>query len=202
MQKIEAIIKPLLIAVFVGVAGCRTAPEARSAYEQTPPRPLAWPFWPTNEPSSTNTADVAAQTNRFVLPPPFLQLPEQKATREEIEKGGVAPELLQKMLQGRVLTLPEIEQLSQKGVNETNIVKYLRSTGAVYFLTSRQVNDLQQAHLSEGLIDYLLSTPALHRDSALLYRYYYYPPAYPGYWPWHHHDFHHYDYGLHHDFHH
>lgn len=193
----------LLVALVAGVAGCRTARETQPAYEQAPPRPLAWPFWPTNEPSTTNVADVAAQTNRFVLPPPFLQLPEQKATREEIEKSGVAPELLQKMLQGQVLTLPEIEELAQKRVSETNIVKYLRSTGAVYLLTSRQVTDLQQAHLSEGLIDYLLSTPALYRDSALFYRYYYYPPSYsPGYWPWYHHDYHHYDHGLHHDIHH
>ena len=198
----KMLIQLLLTTLVACVPGCSTAPKPEPSYVQEPPRQLIWPFWPTNEPSSTNTADVEAQTNRFVLPPPFLQLPEQKPAREEIEKSGVASELLQKMLQGEVLTLPEIEELAQKGIGETNIVKYLRSTGAVYFLTTRQVNDLQQAHLSEGLIDYLLSTPALHRDSALLYRYYYYPPAYPGYWPWHHHDFHHYDYGLHHDFHH
>ena len=200
----KQMIAPLMLAVIAaGVMGCSTARETQPAYPQELPRPLAWPFWPTNEPSTKKPTDVATATNRFVLPLPFLQLPEQKAAREEIEQSGVAPQLLQKMLQGHVLTLPEIEQLAQKGITETNIVKYLRSTGAVYFLTSRQVNDLQQAKVSEGVIDYLLATPRLYRDSTLIYRSYYYPPLYyPSYRWGHHYDYYHYGHGAHHDFHH
>ena len=183
----------ILLAVLAAVmTGCSSAPKAPPPYALAAPGPLVWPWWPTNEPPATNKAEAASATNLFVLPPPLLQLPEQKAMRKEIEKSGVAPELLQKMLQGQVIALPEIEQLAQKGVSETNIIKYLRSIGAVYFLTSRQVSDLQQAKVGEGVIDYLLRTPALYRDSAPLFRYYYYPPLYyPGYSSWHHYDYHH-----------
>lgn len=197
-MKTLAYIATTLVAA--GVMGCRSTPRPQPSSVLETSRPLAWSWWPTNEPSATSKVDVASLTNQFVLPPPLLQLPEQKAAREEIEKSGVSPDLVQKMLQGQVLNLAEIEQLAQKGVSETNIVKYLRSTGAVYFLTSRQVSDLQQAKVGEGVIDYLLRTPALYRDSALLFRYYYYPPLYyPGYSSWHHYDYHH---GYHHPYYH
>lgn len=180
------------LAAVAAMTGCSSAPKAPPPYALAAPGPLVWPWWPTNEPPATNKAEATSATNLFILPPPLLQLPEQKAMREEIQKSGIAPELLQKMLQGQLIALPEIEQLAQKGVSETNIIKYLRSTGAVYFLTSRQVSDLQQAKMGEGVIDYLLRTPSLYRDSALLYRFYYYSPLYyPGSWPWHHYDYHH-----------
>ena len=188
--------------IAAGQMGCRSTPKPQPAYMLEAPRPLVWPWWPTNEPPAANEAAVAtATTNQFVLPPPLLQLPEQKAAREEIENSGVSPGLMQKMLQGQILSLAEIRELAQHKASETNIVKYLRSTGAVYSPTTKGVNELQQAKVSDGVIDYLLSTPKLYRDGVLLHQYLYYPPLYyPWYGGWHYYDYHHDFYQ--HDYHH
>ena len=185
----------LFAVIAAGVMGCSSTPKQQPGYAQEPPKPLVWPWWPTDEPPATRRVGGAPVTNQFVLPPPLLQLPEQKAGREEIEKSGISPALVQKMLQGQILTRAEIQELAQHKVSETNIVKYLRSTGAMYSLTTKEVNELQQANVSEGVIDYLLNTPRLYRDSALLYQYLYYPPLYyPWYGGWHYYDYHHHYY--------
>jgi hypothetical protein len=112
--------------------------------------------------------------------PPFLMLPNQKAAREEVEKSGIAPELVAKMLKGDGLKLEEIEQVAAKGVSDDTLTKYLRSVGATYQLTTKDIDRLRAARVSDTVIDYLLTTPArrpLHFSS----------------WPLFHHDYHHHD---------
>lgn len=100
------------------------------------------------------------------------------------------------MLQGTALTLEEIQELSQKQVSPTNIIKYLRTSGASYTLTSQQIDELRAGSVSREVIDYLLTTPGL-RSRVLYYPAY---PYYPRYlwWDHHHHDFHHDFHGGHH----
>lgn len=219
-MKTNGVLLFLCAAVFL-LAGCGTSPKSSVAdepFERFYARMVAT-YAPEAVSSSrrieagtqqsTNAATLelapganeAGQTNqsRFVLPPPFLQLPEQRAAREEVQNSGVVPALVQKMLQGGFLTLAEIQELVQHKVSETNLVNYLRSTGANYTLTTRQIDELRAASVSDAVIDYLLSTPALHRTL-------YYPPPYPLYTPPYFHqpyypswDLHHYHNDLHHD---
>lgn len=180
--------------------GCATTPKptaADNAFEEFRKGMMArLPSVTSTQAQRSVAKDSLSQTNQgtIALPPPFLQLPEQKAAREEVEKSGVSPALVQKMLQGHILTLAEIQELAQKKVSDTNIVKYLRSTGAVYTLTTKQIDELRAASVSNEVLDYLLSTPALRRSL-------YYPTLYPSYLYRHYYPswgYHHYDYDLHH----
>lgn len=97
------------------------------------------------------------------------------------------------------LTLAQIKEMTAKGVSDETILSALRSSRAIYWLTSQDVTDLQEAKVSQGVIDYLLSTPQLYSQQPVpRYRtYYYYPPPWPyWYYDWHWH------WGWHHDFHH
>ncbi len=207
-MKETATILAAIVSVVV-FTSCATAPSptaADDAFAEFHARMMAnYPSAPIaqSRKATVNEAVTETNQNRFALPPPFLQLPEQKSTREEVEKSSVSPALVEKMLQGQILTLAEIQELAQHKVSVTNLVKYVRSTGAIYTLTTKQIDELRAASVSDEVLDYLLSTPALRRS-------FYYPTLYPSYlyrwyrpsWDYHHYDydFHHYD--LHHDSHH
>lgn len=138
-------------------------------------------------------ASKSARESLPPLPPPFLQLPNQKAAREEVEKSGLAPELVAKLLKGGGLKLDEIEQIAAKGVSDDTLTKYLRSVGASYQLTTKDIDRMRTAHVSDAVIDYLLTTPARR-------------PLYLYTSPWllhsdFHHDLHHSDFGHHFDHH-
>ena len=185
----------LLGLLAAAVVGCRSTPPPPLSYAEFAPGVFVpQPQLMAGQPLFTNQSPL---TNLFVPLPPFLQLPEQKAFREEVERSGASPALVEKMLQGGPLTLEEIRELSQKQVGATNIIKYLRTTGASYTLTSQQIDELRAAAVSREVIDYLLTTPALRS------RVFYYPayPYYPRYlwWDHHHYDFH---YDFHHGWHH
>lgn len=131
--------------------------------------------------------------DRFEPLPPFLLLPNQKAAREEVEKSGLPPELVAKMLKGHGLKLDEIEQIGAKGLSADTLTKYLRSVGAIYRLTTKDIDRLRAAHVSDAVIDYLLTTPSRR-------------PLYLYSSPWfyhrdYHHDSHHMGFGHHSDHH-
>lgn len=85
----------------------------------------------------------------------------------------------------KALTLAEIKEMAGKGVSNETILNALRVSGAVYILTTKEVNALQQAKVSETIIDYLLATPLrLQERDRLL------PGYYPLYWPSLYHDRH------------
>ena len=91
------------------------------------------------------------------------------------------------------LTLTQIKEMTARGVSDETILTALRTSRAVYKLTSKDVLDLQEAKVSPAVIDYLLSTPQLYPPPApVRYRTYnyYYPPPWPYYFGFHH-DFHH-----------
>lgn len=91
-----------------------------------------------------------------------------------------------------VLSLADLKEMAAKGVGELTILNVLRASRAIYTLTAKDVAELQAAMVSVAVVDYLLSTPLLYKDDLLRTRaYYYYAPAYPGYWHWSHHDSHH-----------
>lgn len=183
--------------VLNGCTSTSTPSEADKAFEEFRMRMMARHASVTSTQAQRFAAkDSFSQTNQatIVLLPPFLQLPEQRAAREEVEKSGVSPGLVEKMLQGQILSLAEIQELVQHKMSDTNLVKYLRSTGAIYTLTTKQIDELRAASVSNEVLDYLLATPALRRTPL------YYPTFYPSYlhrpyYPWwdHHYYDHHFD---------
>lgn len=85
----------------------------------------------------------------------------------------------------KALTLAEIKEMTGKGVREETVLNALRASGAVYILTTKEVNALQQAKVSETIIDYLLATPRRFQERDRLL-----PVYYPLYWPSLYHDRH------------
>lgn len=137
-------------------------------------------------------------TSLFILPPPLLQLPQQSVARQEVEQSSASPVLVRKMLAGEALSLTEIQELARSNISDGTIVKYLRSTGAVYLLNIEQIDQLRGNSVSDSVMDYLLSTAA-YRTSPLYYPIYlpvYSSRLYPPRWRDHH------DFEFHHDFHH
>ncbi len=97
------------------------------------------------------------------------------------------------------LTLAQIKEMTTKGVSDETTLSALRASRAVYRLTSQDVTDLQEAKVSQAVIDYLLSTPQFYPPQpAPRYRTYYY--SYPPPWPYWYYDWHWHG-GWHHDFH-
>ena len=217
---------PALITVSLGltlclITGCSTSPKYTAftchSSDQSPARTTAgrsitqsFPSVQSEIPTNlTNTnpkalRDFGSGTNAvlYSLPPPLLELPEQRAAREELEQSRASPALVKKMLAGEVLSLAEIQELAQKNISDATITKYLRSTGAVYLFNTEQIDRLRASSVSDSVVNYLLSTSA-YRTTPV-----YYPVYLPTYSsrlfsPWghdhHHFEFHH---DLHYDVHH
>ena len=69
--------------------------------------------------------------------------------------------------------------MTAKGVSDETIIASLRATRAAYHLKTEHITWLQQAGVSQAVIDYLLSTPQLFPP--LPPPYYYYRPYYGPY---------------------
>jgi len=82
------------------------------------------------------------------------------------------------------LSLAEIREMSAKGVSEATILTAVRASRAVYQLSAQDISALQEAGVSQAVIDYLLKTPELYKAERRVYRTYYYSPP-PPYWYWH-----------------
>lgn len=86
--------------------------------------------------------------------------------------------------------MDEIKEMSAKRVSDQTIIGALRATRAAYHLKSVHVTDLQQAGVSQFVIDYLLSSPQLFPPAPPRVYYYSQPTVWFD-WPYHHHDYHH-----------
>jgi hypothetical protein len=89
------------------------------------------------------------------------------------------------------ISMDEIKEMSAKGVSDQTIISALRATRAAYHLKSVHVTDLQQAGVSQPVIDYLLTTPQIFPPAPPPpYYYYYSQPSVFIDWPFYH-DYHH-----------
>ena len=104
--------------------------------------------------------------------------------RELLQDHHVTGVLYEKMARHEPLTLDEIMELSQRGVPGTFIVHYLRPTYYVYKLNSDDVTRLKQSGVPEGVIRYLLATPAMYSPSQAPVWYEDDPHAHDPYWDW------------------
>lgn len=136
----------------------------------------------------------SAAPAKSALPPPFFQLPEQKAARGEIEQSNLSAVVKEKMVEGLPLKLEEVGELGESGLSQEIILKALRSAGGSYQLLTRDIDRLRAAGLADEVLDYLLSTPARR---PLYYPYLYSYPSF--YHRDYYYDSHHYGSGYHYD---
>jgi hypothetical protein len=103
---------------------------------------------------------------------------------------GVGSPLYEKMQHGEPLNLPEIIELSQRGLPPRFIVEYVHDTHFVYHLKPEDLRELRSAGVSREIVDYLQATPGMYAprigpypDGPYPYGGYPYGPYGPGPYP-------------------
>lgn len=76
--------------------------------------------------------------------------------RKTIER--TSPRTVDRMERGDPLTLNDVIKLSQGGVSDDTIMNYIRNSGSAYQLTQAQVRRLQDAGVSQDVIQYMIDT--------------------------------------------
>jgi hypothetical protein len=89
-----------------------------------------------------------------------------------------------KMRDHEVLNLSDIEDLSRHHVDPHIIVRYVRGTGAVYYLKDKQIHRMRKNGVDDEVIDYLVATGRNYQTGPYTPAYYPYNSYYPyGYDP-------------------
>lgn len=123
-------------------------------------------------------------------PPPYAA---------ELPGYAVDPVVVAKMEARKPLEIEELVHLSSQKVPDDVIVEHVKTSRAVYQLTTEDVDRLREEGLSADVIDFLLATPGLYRQyhapyphrpyygSGFHFGHYHYPHhAYRYYRPYHH----------------
>ncbi|MGD2169719.1 MAG: glycine zipper domain-containing protein [Chlamydiota bacterium] len=69
-----------------------------------------------------------------------------------------SPSTVSRMDEGRPLTINDVIQLSEGGVSDETILGYMRQTGARYKLNQSQIRRMQNAGVSQRVINYMIDT--------------------------------------------
>ena len=69
-----------------------------------------------------------------------------------------SPRTVDRMERGEPLTLNDIIKLSQGGVNDTAILSYMQETDSSYTLSQAQIRRLQDAGVSQRVIDFMIAS--------------------------------------------
>lgn len=69
-----------------------------------------------------------------------------------------SPRTVDRMDRGEPLTINDVIKLSQGGVSDDTIVNYMRDTNSAYNLSQAQIRRLQDAAVSQRVIDYMVET--------------------------------------------
>ncbi len=84
--------------------------------------------------------------------------PQQKEDYAQVQSSHVSPAIYDKMLNDDDLSLGDIESLSRAHVSPGIILRYIRDEDTVYYIGSKDVEDLQKAGVDHSVIDYMLQT--------------------------------------------
>jgi len=104
-----------------------------------------------------------------------------RTERAALTQRNVSPTVYDRMMRRELLSIGDIAELSQRQVPPEVIIRYLRSSRAVYFLDKDALARLHQAKVHTAVLDYMLSTPSYYVPPAPCY---YGAPGYPyGYYP-------------------
>ena len=69
-----------------------------------------------------------------------------------------SPRTVERMDRGEPITVSDVIRLSEGGVSDETIIKYIRSTKTKYTLSQTQVERMQQAGVSQRVINYMMET--------------------------------------------
>lgn len=69
-----------------------------------------------------------------------------------------SPRTVDRMDRGEPLTINDVIKLSQGGVSDSTIIQYMQKTNTTYNLSQAQVRRLQDAGVSERVINYMLNS--------------------------------------------
>ena len=78
--------------------------------------------------------------------------------RKVMEKSS--PRTVERMDKGEPLTYKDIIKLSQGGVADDTIIRYIRETRTTYKLSQYHIRKLQQGGVSQRVINYMIDTGA------------------------------------------
>jgi len=69
-----------------------------------------------------------------------------------------SPRTVERMDRGEPLTINDIIKLSQAGISDETIIQYMQKTKTTYNLSQAQINRLQEAGVSQRIINYMIDT--------------------------------------------
>jgi hypothetical protein len=107
-----------------------------------------------------------------------------------LEQHRVSDAVYDKMVHREPLDVPDIIELSKRNVPTPFILRYIRSSSAIYRLNSSEVTRMRRAGVNAQIVDYMLETPRLEWARYGPYwdpwgpYYYPYDPWYYGYGPY------------------
>ena len=78
--------------------------------------------------------------------------------RKIMEKSS--PKTVKRMDKGEPLTVGDVIKLSQGGVSDETIIRYIRETRTTYSLSKSHIRRLQHGGVSQRVINYMLDTNA------------------------------------------
>jgi hypothetical protein len=83
---------------------------------------------------------------------------QQKADYASVQRAGVSPAIYDKMMHDDALSIGDIISLSQAGVSDGVIVRYIRDHGTVYVLSGADFDRLHKGGVSNSVVDYMAHT--------------------------------------------
>jgi hypothetical protein len=81
-----------------------------------------------------------------------------------------SPRTVDRMDKNEPLTLNDVIKLSQGGVSDDTIILYLRDTKSTYHLSQTQIRRLQDAGVSQRVINYMTELAYNERPSKMRFR--------------------------------
>lgn len=76
--------------------------------------------------------------------------------RKILQKNS--PRTLSRMDRGEPITVDDVIQLHQGGISDDTILRYIQETRTSYTLNQKQIRRLQQAGVSQRVIQYMIET--------------------------------------------
>jgi len=69
-----------------------------------------------------------------------------------------SPRTIDRMDRGEPLTISDVIKLSQGGVSDDTIIRYIRESGTTYNLSQSQIDRMREAGVSQRVINYMVDT--------------------------------------------
>jgi outer membrane lipoprotein SlyB len=76
--------------------------------------------------------------------------------QENLER--TSPQTARRINKGQQLSINDIEKMTNAGISDKKIIEVIDATGSQYRLSSRDIAELQQAGVSQRVIDHMLQT--------------------------------------------